>query len=159
MIDFEKESQMSEAERGRLVRWLSRQNTAVLIEVKKAEKKQFFRLKNLAISNEMDEVSTLAFLVAVKQIYKKIADKRSKNKTGDLNDIKSPIKLRVKQLGRPKKREKYEKMLNLISTIFSLRDEEELSYNKISKYLLKWHKLEVSHTYVRKFYIDLNKEK
>lgn len=103
---------------------------------------------------DSNEVSLLAFILGVSDIYNQIFQKNIKNKDEKLKNIKSPLFFRAKQIKKDRNRVKYERLLNLKSVIFHLR-KEEMSFYQISNYLKKWHKLEVSHTWIRKFYNDL----
>jgi len=153
MIDFEKESQISIANQRKLFRWFARQNHEIKIEVFKTQKNKYFMMKNIKNYN-IHELSLLTFMLAISDIFNQISQKNIKNKDEKLKNIKSPLFFRAKQIKKDRNRVKYERLLNLKSVIFHLRG-EDMSFYQISNYLIKWHKLEVSHTWIRKFYNDL----
>jgi len=152
MIDIEKESQISMKNQRKLIRWFSRQNYEIWIEVFREQKKYFFKMKNMHDGYDLIDLTLLSYITALSDISFKINSKSTKRRESNLKDIKSSIHVRSKQMKICRKRDKYERLLNLKSVIFQLHTIEKMSFYQISNYLKKWHKLEVSHTYLRKFY-------
>ncbi len=136
-------------------RWFFKQNELIIYEVFKIQKQQFYKLKNLFQNADSITLSASALFVAIAKVKQAIIAKSSKAKINNIVNIKSPITLRIKQMKRKSKGEKYEKLLNQKSTILELREKENTSFYEIARYLLKWHKLDVSHSWVRKFYNDI----
>lgn len=143
----------------KMLRWLSRQNIEILYEVFKLQKNNFYRLKNQNTNEDVTLLSTAAFILAAEEVMKIILSKSAKSKHNDLSIIKSPLKLRGKQMAKKNKSDKYEKLLNLKEIVFSLREKEGMSYYRISDYLKKWHRFEISHAWIRKFYKDITEVK
>jgi hypothetical protein len=56
-----------------------------------------------------------------------------------------------------KKYVKREKLLGLWAIVRTLRHEENLSFREISRYFLKFHKFEISHSMVQKIWNELEK--
>jgi hypothetical protein len=65
--------------------------------------------------------------------------------------LKKVSKNRAKQFRKPRLSPKHEKLLNLQSVILNLREVEKYSSREVSAYLLKVHRISVSHTEILKF--------
>ncbi|WP_457744884.1 hypothetical protein [Sulfurimonas sp.] len=147
-----KYTQIDEQKKGKMVRWLSRQNNEIMYEVFKEQKQQFYRLKNLYQNEDLTLLSTASFIRAIHDIYSKISKKSQKAEEGNLRKIRSSTKLKAKQIKKQTQHPKLDKLFLLQDIIKTFR-QEGISYYKISDYLKSQHKFTVSHTTIRNFYI------
>lgn len=65
---------------------------------------------------------------------------------------------RAKQLRKPRKNPKLEKLLNMQGIVKTLIEEKEYSYRQVSEYLRIYHRFTVSHTKIGQFYRTIKKD-
>lgn len=148
--------QISQKVRGKILGYIVRQDEELLYEAFVLQKDHIF-----ALSKHKDEDKSIlyysAFVLAVNDIYNQMHPEKVKNKSENLNEIDDPISLRVKNDRKQKPTPKWDRMLNLKTIILKLYYKEGLAYAKIEEYLLKYHRLKVSHTHIGKFIKTLRK--
>lgn len=93
-----------------------------------------------------------ALYLAAEEIHNSLKSQDSKNRIFNIDEVKDPTKMQAKQFKQSKNSEKYDKLLNLKEKIFKLIDKENLSFRDVSAFLKKYHKFEVSHSYIATFY-------
>lgn len=152
MREIIKITRVSEKEFQTACRWACRQNFDVLYEIFKLQKNYFFQFKSKHSDLDLVLLSMAAYVKAAVEIYSLAKYVHKKNRTDDIKNVKNPTKIRSKMIQNYQKRDKFGKLLNVQSVILELREKEKLSFRKISQYLLKFHRLEVSHTLVSNFY-------
>jgi IS30 family transposase len=137
-------------DRQKSLRWLSRQNELIVYDVFKLQKSHFHRLKS---QNDDDLIllSIASLFLSIKETISASNPVKRKNRSADFNFLRQISKNRAKQFRKARKKVKYEKLLDLQSVIYSLATIEKFSTREISKYLLKHHRLEISHTSISKF--------
>ena len=153
-----KYSNISRANVAKSLRWFSRQNNALKLEIFKSQKQYFYKLKNI-IEHEVDLtlLTAAAFEIACFEIYQLTLAQNKKNKILTLKGVKPITKLRAKQVKQPNLAAKWEKLLNLKNVVTQLIEQESFSYRQVSTYLLRVHKFKVSHTLISKFYKNTTK--
>lgn len=152
MQEIIKITRVSEKEFQTACRWACRQHFEVMLEIFKLQKNYFFQLKSKHSDLDLSLLGAASFVKAVVEIYNLAKNVHKKNRTDDIKNVKNPTKIRSKMMQNYKQRDKFDKLLNIQNVILELREKEKLSFRKISQYLLKFHRLEVSHTLVSNFY-------
>ena len=132
--------------------WLSRQNELVIYDVFKVQKNHFHRLKSQNTDDDLILLAICSLFLALKEAISSAQIPNRKHKSGDFGFLRQVSKNRAKQFRKARKKAKHEKLFDLQSVILNLLDNEEYSYRKVSGYLLKYHKFEVSHTMIGDFY-------
>ncbi|MCI4399986.1 MAG: hypothetical protein JHC37_05430 [Campylobacteraceae bacterium] len=143
-------TKISTSDRQKSLRWLSRQNDLIVYDVFKLQKSYFHRLKS---QNDDDLIllSIASLFLALRETISASNPVKRKNRSADFNFLRQISKNRAKQFRKARKKVKYEKLLDLQSVIYSLATIEKFSTREISKYLLKHHRLEISHASISKF--------
>ena len=95
-----------------------------------------------------------AFLLAIHYFYSLDSEKNSKNKRNNLSTSSKISRFAIKKAKKERYKEKREKLLNLWSKVQELKG-EGFSFRAISDYLLGHHRFEVSHTYIRNLWKEL----
>jgi hypothetical protein len=134
------------------IKWSAHQNEEILLELFKFQKKTFFKLKFTAPDVDLIVLSAAAYVIAVVDIHEQYLDHSSKNRTGDLTKTRSSSRLRAKALKKKKSSPKFEKLLLKKNLLLQLIETEGLSYRETSKYLMRYHNIDISHTLVGKAY-------
>ena len=84
-----------------------------------------------------------------------------KTKTSLQNHYSNEVKIKLEALNALRKRKKFifrSKLLKHANLIFTLRDDHEASYQAISLYLWRYHRLKVSRNAVWHFYSKITAE-
>jgi hypothetical protein len=152
-------STLSYIDRQRSLRWLSRQNDLLILEIFKAQKNHFHRIKSEFSEQDLVVVTIASLFISIKEVIETTTATNRKNRSSSFSFLKKVGQIRAKQHQKPRQKIKQQKLLNLQSVITGLIENEKYSFRDISSYLLKYHRFEVSHTSVRKFYVSLKKEK
>ncbi len=149
---------LSREQRKKMRRWLSRQSEEMELEAFVRQQKYYFEL-----SRYKDENRSLlyyaAHTLAISEIYDQMNPKKGKNKIIDIRKVPDVTGLQMKYIVRSKNSKKYDRLLNLKNKILMLKDEQNLSFRQISEFLLRYHKLEVSHAYIATFYQNMKDTK
>jgi IS30 family transposase len=144
-------TKISTSDRQKSLRWLSRQNDLIVYDVFKLQKSHFHRLKSQNIDKDLVLLSVASLFLSLRETISASNPVKRKNRSADFNFLRQISKNRAKQFRKARKKVKYEKLLDLQSVIYSLATIEKFSTREISKYLLKHHRLEISHTSISKF--------
>jgi len=149
-----KYTKMSPNVRAKAFRWAARQNIMVIHEIFKKQKEHYFQLSK---SKETDKflLYQSAFYLAMHDIYEAVKDRSTKKRIDCLTDMLDPTSIRAKRVKKQHHARKYEKLLDLRSKIINLKKIEGLSFREMAIYFSTYHRLEVSHTLIRKVYLDL----
>lgn len=148
-----KYTKLSKKEQKKILIWFLRQNILIQIDVFAEQKNQFFKLKNGC--EETDIVPFAAFLLAINYFYLLKSSQNSKNRQKDLSHTSKVSKFLVKKAKKGRYKEKREKLLNLWSVVENLKA-EEFSFRQISDYLRGHHRFDISHTYIRNLWVELD---
>jgi len=151
-------SAMSKVDRQKSIRWLSRQNDLVLYDVFILQKNHFHRLRSNNVKDDLTLLSIVSLFLALKETIAASNPVKRKNRSSDFGFLRQVSKNRAKQFKKARKKEKYDKLMNLQSTVLSLINQNRYSYRDVAEFLSKYHKLEVSHTTVGSFYRKFKKE-
>ncbi len=154
MFDFSKKLdkfiKLSEEQRQKKRRWLSRQNEMVQLEAFILQKKHYFDL-----SKYKDEDKSLLYYVAhtlaAIEIYDLMQAKKVKNRSQNIFNVHDPTSMRVKNDTTKKPTPVMDRLFNRKAMILKLRYEHGYSYSRIEKYLRDYEGLEASHTQIGKF--------
>jgi len=149
---------LSQEQRQKKRKWLEKQSEELGFETFVRQQKYYFDL-----SRHKEENKSLlyyaAHTLAVSEIYDQMNPKKGKNKVISLGINQDISQLQAKQFKQFKSSKKYDKLLNLKNKIITLKDKQNLSFRQISVFLLRYHKLEVSHAYIATFYQNVKDEK
>lgn len=149
-----KYTRLSLEQRNKAIRWLARQNEAIIYLTFQKQKECFFALSKI---NEEDKslVYLCALYLATNELFNLQKSMDSKSKSLNLQDVADVTALQAKAFQKNRIAYKYEKLLNLQSKITTLIEKEKLSFRDVAKFLEKYHRLKVSHTLVHQFYRDI----
>lgn len=151
-IQIEQQTKLSIKKRKILGNFFNRQNLTIQNAIFKENKNQFFILKSKFGINETTALS--AFFCAINIFYEKEQLLKNKNKSQDLSTLASISDFSIKKFKKNKFKEKREKLLNIWSVVQKLKA-ENLSYREISDYLRRTHRMDISHTYIRNLYQEI----
>lgn len=150
---LEQQTLLSLKKRKTLGNFFNHQNILIQIDIFKEQKNQFFNLKNKFEVNETTSLS--AFFLANQVFYSKEQLHKKKNKSQDLSSLGNIADFSIKSFRKNRLKEKREKLLNTWSVVERLKT-ENFSFRQISQYLRSKHRLDVSHTYIRKIWEELD---
>ena len=150
---IEQQTALSLKKRKTLVNFFNRQNVLVQIDIFKEQKNQFFNLKSKFEVNETTSLS--AFFLANQVFYSKEQLLKNKNKSQDLDTLNGVSSFSIKRFRKNRLNEKREKLLNIWSVVKRLKA-ENFSFREISQYLKSKHRFDVSHTYIREIWEELD---
>ena len=137
--------------RKQVIKWLANQHEDVILMAFEEQKNYFFNLSKVNENNK-SVLYQSALYMAADHLYSLYHAQTNKNREMNINAIKGVTRVQAKKFKRTIQSIKYDKLLNLKNKILVLKDEENLSFRQISEFLLRYHKLEVSHSYVATFY-------
>ncbi len=144
-------TKIAKNQRSKILRWFARQNEEVILLAFEKQKEHLFILNKLKESNR-SIIYLASIYLAIEELH--IAEKLpfSKNKGNNLEDMQDITTLQAKAFKKNTEAPKVEKLLNLKSKVLTLKDEQNMSYRNIAKFLKKYHRLDVSHTTVHTFF-------
>lgn len=161
MIDISKQlnqyTKLSSTQRSKSLKWISKQSEELLVVAFERQKDEYFKLSKADEDNK-SILYLSAFYTAVNQLYSRLNGKKDKNRKMDIHGVEDLTKLQARQFTRNLYNEKWDKLLNLKSKILKLKDTEGLSFRQISEFLHRYHRLDVSHTYISNFYSQMKEE-
>ncbi len=140
-----------------LMNWFNKQNLIIKMEVFKELRNQFFKLQSIDSIQNRDFISLSAFYVAVQEIYNLDKLVVSKNKSSNLQAIAKISSISIHKYRKSKIKVKKEKLLNMWSIIKKLKN-EAYSFRDISIFLQQRHRLNVSHTYIRNVWEEIEND-
>jgi len=144
-------TKLSEKRRKKVFKWIVNQNEEVILIAFESQKEHLFKLSKLGEKNK-SILYLSAMYMAADHLHSAYYNQNSKSRGIDINAVKGATKLQVKQFKQNVPSVKYDKLLNLKNKIMVLKDDENLSFRQISQFLLKYHRLKVSHSYIATFY-------
>ena len=150
---IEQQTALSTNKRKTLVNFFNKQNILIQIDIFKEQRNQFFKLKNKFETSEI--TSLAAFFQAINTFYETEQLQKKKNKSQDLSSLADISNFAIKKFQTNKLKEKREKLLNVWSVVQKMKA-ENVSFRKISKYLRSKHRFDVSHSYIRQIWEELN---
>ena len=150
---IEQQTAICSSKQKTLLNYFKKQNIAIQIDIFKEQKNQFFILKNKFEVNETTSLS--AFLLANQAFYNKEQLQKMKNKSQNLSSLANISDFSIKKFRKNKLKEKREKLLNIWSVVKKMKA-ENFSFRQISQYLRSKHRLDVSHSYIRQIWEELN---
>lgn len=150
------------AERDRLMRWYSKMSDKERIDVHKLQTDLMRRHRNKAEGISPHELSySMLFLALAKRHHFITSAERKESLTPAQAEQLS--KIRVDAISRNvrgrKGRLDSAYRVRLAPIVEQLRVEKDFSWRQISEYLAKWHKIKISHEYLRKLYQNVSQER
>lgn len=146
------ETMMGTKDCEKAIKWLSKQNDLIIFEVLKLKKNQFYKLKAEERINDPIVIEMIAFYGSIKEIMAQTKVPNRKNQTGALSSVRKIGITRAQQLRKPRKKVKYEKLLDYQGIVIDLIDNQGYSYRSVKNYLRTYHKFQVSHTKIGECY-------
>ena len=147
-------TKLSPEKRAKALKWMAKQNEELILATFEKQKDNYFKLSKA--NEENKSILYLASIyMAAEELCTLLQGKKKKNRQQDLHEVKDVTGLQAKQFKQEKSSEKWDKLLNIKSKILRLIDNENLSYREVSKFLKKYHSLEVSHSYIATFYNEI----
>lgn len=143
--------------RKKVMKWLANQNEEIVLMAFEKQKDHLFNLSKRSEENR-SILYLSALYLAADHLYSLYHAQANKNRDMDIHAVQGVITMQAKKFKKSIQSEKYDKLLNMKSRILVLKEEEGLSFRQISEFLKRYHRLEVSHSYVSKFYNEM-KEK
>ncbi|MFA6188326.1 MAG: hypothetical protein WC680_03505 [Sulfuricurvum sp.] len=150
---------MSYGDRQKLLKWVARQNDLIILEIFKLKKNHFHRLKANENINDIVLLDAMSFFLAVKELIEQSKMINRKNRSGNFGFLRKVGQIRAKQLRKPRKNIKNEKLLNLQQIVVDLIEVEKYSYRDVSSFMIKVHRFSVSHVKIGTFYKTIKKGK
>lgn len=144
--------------REKVLKWLANQNEEIALMAFEEQKKHFFKISKIEEDNRSILYLSSLYLAA-NQLYELYHAQANKNREMDIDQVKGATHIQAKKFKKNIQSEKYDKLLNLRNKILDLKDEENLSFRQISEFLKRYHRLEVSHSYIATFYHNMKKDK
>lgn len=151
-------TKLSPLKRSQSLKWITKQNEELILYAFEKQKDYLFKLSKKDETNK-SILYLSAFYLAVDELYDLHHGKKGKNKVMNINEIGDITMMQAKHFKREHPSFKYEKLLNLKGKILTLIENQEFSYRQVSKFLKKYHRFEVSHTLIAKFYNDMKENK
>lgn len=144
--------------RKKVLKWLANQNEEIVLMAFESQKEFFFSLSK--VNEENRSILYLgALYMAADNLYSLYHAQTSKNRDIDIHAVQGATHMQAQKLKKSIASDKYDKLLNLRNKILALKDEECLSYRQISEFLKRYHRVEVSHSYIAKFYNEMKEKK
>ncbi len=148
------------ARRGDLVRYYGRLPEQMCIEVHRMQTELIRSHRNSGAYHKdaLSEFTYAMFIIALENL-KKTETALQRKKRINLSDTKKLSELRVlrvKGKEKTKRAKNREKLENLYYVIKQLRNDENLSWRQLSVYLKKYHRLDVSFSYLRQCFLELS---
>ena len=155
---------MEKAQKKKL-KWLFGQPEPIIIEAIHKQRKLYHQLKAQNKEENSDKIALEALTKIAEQIYDSEHIINKKNQDKDLESIKNKVLERIrrhekrykekKKERKKRKNLKKEKIKMLLKEIKIMREQKQ-SYQAISEYILKYHKVKLHPSYISKI---LEKEK
>ena len=144
-------TKLAPEQRAKILRWLSKQNEEVILLAFEKQKEQLFKLNHFKEDNR-SILYLSAMYLAINDLYQISRAPLSKNRSGDLMNIQNVTNLQIKQFKKDYESQKIDRLMNLKGKLITLKNDENMSYRDISKFLKKYHRLDVSHTTIHTFF-------
>ena len=144
--------------RKKVLKWLANQNEEIVLMAFVEQKEFFFKL-----SKANEENKSILYLSALynaaDHLFSLNHAQTHKNRDMDIHAVQGATSMQAKSFKKSVQSDKRDKLMNLKNKIITLKDEENLSFRQISALLKRYHRLEVSHSYIATFYNKLKEEK
>lgn len=145
MNEVQKMTQLSDEAQNQQLRFFARVNLEIKLKILRDQKQLFHRFKGLHTNTDNAILTLASLLIAIKQESNSI----------DPIDL-NLIKLRGKN---NKRRMKRDILLGYWAIVQKLRNDENISYRKISRYLYKYHQQEISHSTIYAVWREIEENK
>lgn len=141
-----------------MLKWLASQNEEIILMAFESQKEYLF-----SISRANEENKSILYLAALYLAAEHLNNlyhaHTGKNRDMNIQSVQGVTRMQAKKVRKEIQSDKYDKLLNLKNRILALKEEENLSFRQISEFLKKYHRLEVSHSYIAKFYNEMKEKK
>lgn len=138
-------TKMNQESQNQKLRLFAKVDISTKVKILEEQKQLFHKLKSFY--NDIDNaILTLSSLILAIDLV-----------TSEINDVNlNAIKLRAKNY---KFKVKREKLLSYWAIVRTLKIEQNMSFRSISRYFLKYHKLEISHSTIYELWNQLENKK
>lgn len=150
-------TKLSLEKRQKVLRWLARQNESILHFAFQKQKEHFFVLSKKD-ENDKSILYVAALYLAANELYNAQSGLNSKSKSNNIDDIANLTSLQAKAFKKTHISHKYDKLVNIQAKIIALIESENFSFREVARFLEKYHRLEVSHTLIHRFYQEMKKK-
>lgn len=133
----------------KLDNFFKNQNIEVKSDIFSEKRNEFFKLKNENPNADFTALDLAAFYNAIQNFYELKEKSIKKNKTMSLKEIRKYDDFIMKSSTSLKKTSKKENFLLDKSSIINSLISENRSYREMSIFFKKYHKIDISHTYIR----------
>lgn len=156
--ELDKYVKLSQEQRQKKRKWLSRQSEELELEAFVRQKKHYFKLSKHKNDKNVHVLYFAAYTLAASEIYEQMHPRKCKNKAGDLSSVLDTTELKSKNIKRNIPRKTWDGMLNRKYTIMKLHY-LGISTRDISKEIedLK-NNFSASHTSVSQFIREIKEE-
>ncbi len=137
------------------INWFKNQNILIKLEIFKEKRNQFFKLKGSDIDKEL--LDYISFIKSIEKFYNQERYLKKKNKNMSLENLKTISNLEIKKIKRPRKKVKYEQVLNRWSTVERMR-QENVSWRDIERLFSSKYRIDISHQWLRQIFKSVNGE-
>jgi len=159
--EIEKILQMNEFGQSVNLRFFSRINIDMRVEIFEYHKKIFYRLKQVHKNKSHAVLSYCAFILSIQKFVNELEKMDLKDYENlSLEDIKkiSQKKANLFLIKKSRKKTKRDKLIGYWAIVKSLKNDEKFSFRQISEYLKKYHKFEVGHTLIYTLWKEFENE-
>lgn len=126
------------------------QNLVIKSEIFSDKRNKFFKLKNQNQSAEISALEIASFYLAISNFHNLKEEGMKKNKTFSTAELNKYKDFLIKSSHKPSKVSKKENFLLDKSSIVQSLINEERSFREMSSFFKKYHKIDVSHTYIKR---------
>lgn len=133
----------------KLDNFFSRQTIQVKNDIFSEKRNEFFKLKNEKTSADFAALELAAYYNAIQNFYNLKEKATKKNKTMSTQDIKKYENFVIQSTKKFKKTSLKENFLLDKSSIINSLINENKSYRKMSFFIKKHYKINISHTYIK----------
>ncbi len=151
-------TKIAQNKRVKILRWFARQDEEVILLAFERQKTHLFKLSQIKEENR-SIIYLSAMYLAIDTLYQAGKLPLSKNKGSSLEEIQNITDLQIRQFKKNIEAPKIERLLNLKGKMITLRNDQNMSYRDISKFLKKYHRLDVSHTTIHAFFKHIMEQK
>lgn len=134
----------------KLDNFFKKQNEEIKLDIFSEKRNEYFKLKNQFSSIETSMLEMVSFYSAIDSFYKLNQKATSKNKTMSTTELKKFNDFSIKSGKKQKYIARKENFLLDKSSIVNDLISKDRSYREMSDYFKRFHKMEVSHTYLKK---------
>lgn len=134
----------------KLDNFFKKQNEEIKLDIFSEKRNEYFKLKNQFPSIETSMLEMASFYSSIFNFYKLNQNTSSKNKSMSTAELKKFNDFSIKSVTKQKYIARKENFLLDKSSIVNDLIAKKRSYREMSDYFKRFHKMKVSHTYLKK---------